>query len=128
MDEEGIGRLIAELRDMMMDNGFGWAAEQAEAGLPPRPRLYLVALALIDAAEAVTVKLAQAEIAAIKRLDVEQMDFMPDPEGEEARTARVELEDAITVDDLRGADRRELLVSLSNTGAAFEELRRQLND
>src|SRR5690606_18090818 len=81
MEEEEIERLIAELRAMLRETGFGWVAEQAEAALRPATSHRAVALALLDAAGARTVDLAQAELAAIRQLEVEEVISKPDREG-----------------------------------------------
>ena len=79
MEDEEVQRLVDERRASLRETGFGWAAEQAEALLSADAPSRIVAHALIDAAEAVTVELAQAELATIRRLGVEEIVFKIDP-------------------------------------------------
>lgn len=121
--------MVADLRALLIENGFGWAAEQAEQGLPPEVSMMTVALALIQATESVTVDLAEAEIVALDGLGVEDIDFKPPPE-EAAETdgprARAIISEA-GADRLRGPFRRKVLEDLANRRAIFDELRESLN-
>jgi hypothetical protein len=80
MGNEEIQRLITELRIMLVENGFGWIADEAEADLMPIVALKTRALALIDAVEGATTHLAEVELSALAALDVEDIDFEPDEE------------------------------------------------
>lgn len=50
MDDEETQQLITELRRMLVEKGFRWAAAEAESDLWPNTALETRALALIDAA------------------------------------------------------------------------------
>ncbi len=129
MDDEDLERMVADLRAMLVENGFGWAAEQAEQGLPPEASMRSVALALIQATESVTVDLAQAELAALEGLGVEDIDFKPPPEEAteaDAPRARTIIPEA-GADRLRGPSRRKVLEDLANRRAIFDELRENLD-
>ena len=78
MDEEDILKLIAELRAQLSQNGFEWALEQAEASVPPEASSIRLAYALVTAAEAATVGLADVESAAVEGLSVEDIQFKAD--------------------------------------------------
>lgn len=120
MDEEEIERLIADLRELLEKHGFAWLIEEATAGgLEERSRSQ-VAHALIDAAEGVTVDLAQAELAALKGLRVEEIIFKPD---EAEFTAALE-GDRYRV---RGEERRAALERQSVLAETFAQLRGQLD-
>jgi hypothetical protein len=134
MDEEEIERLIADLRTMLIVRGFGWAAAQAEMGVFSDANRYWVAQALIDAAESVTVDLAEVEIRMLDRLEVEDVEFKPDddddsdsdigsvPPRHESRDDPLGL-----TENLRGEERRAVLQDLATRRSVFIELRRLLD-
>lgn len=138
MEDEDVERLIAELRESLRQTGFGWAAEQAEAALPPDAPARIVARVLVDAAETVTVDLAQAEIAALRQLGVEEIVFKVDPGADEgggeadrdangrvlggARAAPFDEDNS-----LRGQQRRAALEVMPDYARVFAELRERLN-
>lgn len=130
MNEGEIERLIAELRAMLRETGFGWAAEQSEAAMWPATSNRAVAHALIDAAEAVTVDLAQAELAAIRLLKVDEIVFKPDPDSDgdgrslKDDTASIGRDDS---DRLSGEHRRATLDAMPEYAPMFAELRKHLD-
>ena len=139
MDEVEEGRILAELRAMLQETGFSWIAEQAEAALWPGSSDRAIVLALIDAAEAVTVDLAQAELDTMRLLEVDEIVFEsdpdpdpdPDPDGDggdgrhfEPTQARKDLDDNVRIrEDLR----RTTLSGMSQYMKVFEELRVRLD-
>lgn len=132
MDEEEIIRLISELRSMLQDMGFGWAAEQAEANLPRAAAIREVARALIDAAEAVTVDLAQAELYSMRLLKVDEIVFMPDSDADADVEGRdlVVIKENIGLDEIdrvRGPQRRATLDLMPGYEPAFKALRERLD-
>lgn len=130
MDDEEIEGLIAALQAMLDDNGFSWARQQAEAALDPGWHRRWFARALLDAAENVTVDLAQVELAVLSGLGTDDVNFKPDdgadPDGDtflpEERS-----EFAERIDMLRGPERRETLQRLARMRDEFRMLRAQLN-
>lgn len=133
MEDDEIERLIAELREMLHQAGFGWAEEQAQAALSPASPAHIVAHALIDAAETVTVDLAQAEIASLRELRVEEIVFRvdPDADGDSYDGERIVDELKAIIGDggswLRGQERRAALEVMSGYAHVFAELRVRLN-
>lgn len=133
MEDDEVERLIAELREMLRKKGFGWAEEQALAALQPASPAHMVAHALIDAAETVTVDLAQAEIASLREIGVEDIVFEvdPDADGDSDGSGRVLDESkTISVDEgnwLRGQERKAALEVMSGYAHVFAELRVRLN-
>lgn len=141
MEDEEVQRLVYELRASLRETGFGWAVEQAEASLSADAPSRIVAHVLIDAAEAVTVELAQAELATIKRLGVEEIVFMTDPGADSGPEGADEgnggdygrpiymVETGVPAADgdrLRGQQRRAALDSMPTYSATFAELRERL--
>ncbi|QIR84908.1 hypothetical protein [Paracoccus sp. AK26] len=129
MEDDEIENLIVGLRTLLDDNGFGWAREQAEAALDPGWQRRWLARALLDAAESVTVDLAQAELAMLETLGTDEVDFEPD--------GSVDVDGAIVVaaergsasemiDQPRGALRRKTIQELASKRYAFQMLREQL--
>lgn len=136
MDEEDIRSLIIMLRAMMAEAGFGWAVDQAEACLPIDASLHWRARALIDAAEAVTVGLAEAEISAQQSLGVGEITFTPDVGGAidgdgVGDDAGPRLGPRVLVDegadDQTGRQRTSVLTDLAGQHATFRELRNLLD-
>ncbi|HUD92204.1 hypothetical protein [Sphingobium sp.] len=130
MDEEEVEGLIAELRAMLRGMGFDWAAEQAEAGIHPATASRAVARALIDAAEAVTVDLAQAELATMQLLKVDEIVFMPGPDADGDARDLVETKESIGLDQndrVRGQQRRAALDIVSGYAPTFAALRGRLD-
>lgn len=131
MDDEEIEQLIVDLRQLLFRKGFAWAAIEAEDSLnsmvAPRTR----ALALIAAAETVTVDLADAELAANDVFGGGGIRFEPDdterPDGEEPLSLRDR--EALNVGPLppSGSQRREVLVELAAHREAFASLRSHLD-
>lgn len=130
MDDEEIEGLIAALRGMLDENGFSWARQQAEAALDPGWHRRWLARALLDAAENVTVDLAQVELAVLSGLGTDDVGLKPDdgadPDGDtfvpEERSEFTE-----RIDIRRGPERRETLHRLAGMRDEFEMLRAQLN-
>ena len=120
MDEEEIERLIADLRELLEKHGFAWLLDEALAGELEEWSRHRIAHALIDAAEGVTVDLAEAELAALKALRVEEIDFKPDES---------ELQGAVEGDryPLRGPERRATLERQSTLRKTFAQLRERLD-
>ncbi len=131
MGNEEIQRLITELRIMLVENGFGWIADEAEADLMPIVALKTRALALIDAVEGATTHLAEVELSALAALDVEDIDFEPDeevfPDGGELLGDTTESVEFFGADRLRGVRRRTQLELLAEKRATFTMLRRRLD-
>lgn len=128
MSDEEIDELIGTLRAMLVGAGFGWVVEQAQAGLLPGAERIHVARSLIDAAEAVTVELADAEIRTLEVLDVGSVDFQPDVEGDGAIEAGRDGPDGYDpADHVSGDRRRGVLREVVNQRSAFAELRRGLD-
>jgi hypothetical protein len=125
MDDREIDALIAELRRMLDEDGFGWAREQAEGALPPATPPRSMALALIAAAESVTVDLARSELAMLDSFGTEEIHFRPDlgadPDGDGPVPPAPS-------DRLRGAERQAALRILAEQGEAFARLRRQVDE
>ncbi len=132
MEDQEIDGLIAVLRAMMARNGFGWAADEAEAGLYATAGRRARARALIDAAEGVTVDLAEVEIRMLDRLGAEEVLFKPDPDAGDGERPSGPLEEDGDFalgdrDRLRGQRRRAALAQLASQRAMFEELRGRLD-
>lgn len=123
--------LIADLRAMMARNGFGWAAGEAEAGLYASAGRRARVRALIDAAEGVTVDLAEIEIRTLDRLEAEEIVFKPDPDAGDGERSSDPLEDDEVArgdpDRLRGQRRRAVLVELASQREVFQQLRGRLD-
>lgn len=135
MDKDEIERLIADLRAMMIETGFRWALEQAEFSLEPAADLVARAIALIDAAEGVTVDLAEAELRTLDGLRVEDIQLKPDDDdglegefnGDEVAVTQVARRASFAdADGPRGLQRRAVLQNLVARRAMFENLRRSL--
>lgn len=138
MEDEEVERLIAELREALRQTGFGWAAEQAEAALPADAPARIVAHALVNAAETVTVDLAQAEIASVRQLGVEEIVFKVDPGADgggfdadgDIDGRALDGSRATAADEgigLRGQQRRAALEVMPDYARDFAILRERLN-
>jgi hypothetical protein len=131
MDDEEIQRLIINLREMLFRKGFGWAAVEAEESLYPTVTPRTRALALISAAEIVTVELAAVEIAADDVLGGEGVRFKPDEAGRDNDEDAFALRDRRAVDfeadPLLGPQRRAVLADLSARRQVFTVLRSRLD-
>lgn len=131
MEEEEVEELISQLREMMDANGFAWAREEAEVAVEPHWQRRWLARALLDAAQSMTVDLADAERSMIQALDAE-VEFEPDdgaaPDGE---VVAADLEDVSRTTDrperLRGQQRRQTIESLAGLRGYFDELRGRLD-
>lgn len=131
MNDEQIEQLIADLREMLFRKGFGWAAVEAEDSLHPMVQPRTRALALITAAELVTVDLAEVELAVDDIFGGEGISFKPDD------TERVDGEEASTQVDrkvldvgslpLAGPQRRGVLAGLAADRKVFTALRSHLD-
>lgn len=131
MEEKEIEELISQLREMMDASGFIWARVEAEAAVEPYwPRRWL-ARALLDAAQSVTVDLAEAELSLFETFDAE-VEFERDdgaaPDGEvlaaDFERARQATEQP---ERLRGQQRRQAVEKLARQSGYFDELRGMLN-
>lgn len=130
MDDEEIEQLIDKLRALLDEHGFGWAREQAEGALDPAWHRRRLARALIDAAEVVTVDLAEAEIAMLDRFGTDDIYFKPDDEAEPDGEVFVDDErtpTSVKIERLRGPQRRGILKNLASQRHVFQELRGQLD-
>lgn len=131
MDDEEIEQLIADLRELLFRKGFGWAAVEAEDSLNPMVVPRARALALITAAEIVTVDLAEVELAAVDIFGGEDIRFKPDvaepADGEEALTARDRKALDVGSPSLSGPQRREVLAGLAAYRKVFAALRSRLD-
>jgi hypothetical protein len=133
MEDKDIDQLIVEVRGMLIESGFGWAVEQAETGLFPGADGYWTARSLIDAAEAVSIELAETEIWTMDRLGVEDVDFKPDVNDNDfgdVPAGVTGFRESILeqVDRPRGPQRRAVLEDLAGARSVFEDLRRRLDD
>lgn len=130
MDEEDILKLIAELRAQLSQNGFEWALEQAEASVPPEASSIRLAYALVTAAEAATVGLADVESAAVEGLSVEDIQFKADEgsvlDGEDTFARLSDGSDQRLI-DLRGPQRRAVIAELQRLAPMFRQLKEDLN-
>ena len=131
MDDEEIERLIAELRELLFRKGFGWAAVEAEDSLnstaTPRTR----ALALITAAEIVTVDLAEVELVVDDAFDNGDFRFEPDDtdqsDDEEVPNQRYHKDLEVGSPSAPGPERRELLLKLAAHRQVFTSIRSLLD-
>jgi hypothetical protein len=130
MGETEIERLIADLREMLARQGFGWAVDEAEEelyiGVASRTR----ALALIEAAEGVTVDLADIEVRLINEFVSENIKFnsdQADPETD-AGTDQARVRQSLSEkDELQGPTRTTVLLDLASHRETFLSLRRRLD-
>ncbi len=131
MDEAEIERLIADLRKMLVLRGFGWAANEAEEALYPGVASRTRALALIAAAEGVTVDLADVEVGLIKGFVSEDIGFKPDDADTKIMDDAVDQagkRQPLSEDnELRGGARTAVLLDLRAHRKTFLELRRRLD-
>jgi hypothetical protein len=114
MDPDELEGLIRELRGQLLEHGFAWALEQAEAAQLRDATTRDLALALIDAVESVTTTLGRIELEATHGLKVEQILFEDDQDAAYSTS----LERRVS-----GTQRRELITELAALGPVFEELR-----
>ncbi len=131
MDDQEIAVLIDDLRRMLDENGFSWAREQAESALHPAAPVRSLALALLAAAESVTVDLARCEGAMLEAFGVDEVQFKPDDDAEQGGDGVIPSSPVSPPDPprrLRGPERREVLRRLSEQGGTFAALRRQINE
>lgn len=130
MDDEEIEKTIIELRNLLDDHGFGWAREQAEATFDPGWNRRWLAHALIDAAETVTVDLAEAETVMLDLFGTDEVSFKHDEDADSEMAAFVvDGSDAVDGkgDRLRGPQRREALKDLIGKRYAFQMLKARLD-
>lgn len=131
MDDEEIEQLIADLRELLFRKGFGWAAVEAEASfnsmVAPRTR----ALALITAAEIVTVDLADIELSIGDSFFGRGIHFEPDdmdrPDDEEALSLRDRKAFDVESYLSSGPERRRALSELAAHRQVFDLLRSHLD-
>ncbi len=131
MEDEEVEELISQLREMMDANGFAWARDEAEAVVEPHWQRRWLARALLQAAQSVTVDLAEAELSMFNTFEAE-VEFEPDdtaaPDGDVLAT---DVGDARqTVDQpkrLRGQQRRQMAEQLAGLRGYFGELRGRLD-
>lgn len=131
MDDEEIEQLIAHLRELLFRKGFGWAAVEAEDSLNSMVALRTRALALITAAEIVTVDLAGVELAVDNCLGGAEIRFEPDdtdrPDDEVALSPRDRKAFDAESYSPSGPERREMLSELAAHRQIFSLLRRHLD-
>lgn len=133
MNDDEMDELIAILRAMLIRNGFGYVAEEAEEGLYPTAGRRARALALIEAAEGVTVDLADIELRGLDRLESEEIVFQRDDEDQagdytRAQDARGGPEAGVSGSDrLRGPQRYAHVADLASRRAVFRQLRKRLD-
>ena len=133
MSDEEIDDLVAKLRAMLNRNGFGYAAEEAEDGLYATVGHRARALALINAAEGVTVDLADMELRVLDHLEAEELVFGPDDEDQSVDPVRAQdVGDGVDAgpggaDRLRGPQRRAFVTELAASRGVFRDLRRRLD-
>lgn len=131
MEDEEVEELITELRALLDINGFGWAREEAESSVDSAWHPRRLARALVVAAEAVTIDLAEAELA-MTRIFGTEVDFKPDEGADPDGDALVAdgpdgFPHRAPVDRLRGTERRQMLENLAVLRASFEELKVRLD-
>lgn len=132
MEDEEVEELVSQLREMMDANGFAWAREEAEAVVEPHWQRRWLARALLDAAQSVTVDLAEAELSMFKTFDAE-VEFEPDdgaaPDGDVLAADSEDARQAVDKPErLRGQQRRQAVEQLAGLRAHFDELRGRLDD
>ena len=131
MDDGEIERLITALRELLFRKGFGWAVVEAEESLYPIVTPRTRALALISAAEIVTVELAAVEMAADDVLGGEGVRFKLDDAGLDNDEDAFALGDRRAVhfeaEPLLGPQRRAVLSDLSARQQVFTVLRSRLD-
>ena len=131
MDDEEIEQLIADLRELLFRKGFGWAAVEAEDSLNSMVASRARALALITAAEIVTVDLADVELAVDATFRGGEIHFEPDdtdrPDDEEALSLRDRKAFDVESYPPSGPERREVLSELAAHRQVFNLLRSHLD-
>jgi hypothetical protein len=130
MDDEEIEQIIAKFRNLLNSHGFGWAREQAEATHDTTRDRCELAHSLLNAAETVTVHLAEMELSMLGAFRGE-VDFEADGKGyldADEIEAPESSEERRKFDRVRGSQRRELLNELSEKRAAFQKLRDLIDD
>jgi hypothetical protein len=131
MDDEEVEELISQLREMMDAKGFAWARDEAEAVVEPHWQRRWLARALLDAAQSVTVDLAEAELSMFKTFDAE-VEFEPDdgaaPDGDVLVADSEDVRQAVGQPErLRGQQRRHTVEQLAKLRGHFDELRGRLD-
>jgi hypothetical protein len=131
MEDEEVEELISQLRNMMDSNGFAWARDEAEAIVEPHWERRWLARALLDAAQSVTVDLAEAELSTFKTFDAE-VEFEPDdgaaPDGDVlAADSEVARQAVDQPERLRGQQRRQTVEQLAGLRGYLNELRGRLD-
>lgn len=131
MDEEEVEKLTVELRTLLDGQGFGWARQQAESALEGAWDLRTLARALIAASEAVTIDLAEAELAMFASFGADGVEFKAD-ESTDPEGARLAPPASATTfgqfDPLGGSERRAVLEEQADRRDAFKKLKDQLDD
>ena len=130
MDDDEIEELIAALRSLLDANGFGWAREQAESVVDPRWHRRWLATALLNAAENVTVDLAEVELSMLDAFGYNDVRFERDDGAEPDGDFIAPDERRATMgggERLRGTQRRGALQELAGMRHAFEMLRERLD-
>lgn len=131
MEEGEVEELISQLREMMDANGFAWAREEAEAAVEPHWQRRWLARALLDAAQSVTVDLAEVELSMFDTFDAEVEFERDDGAAPDGEVVAADLEDARQATDqperLRGQRRRETVETLAGLRRYFDELRGRLD-
>lgn len=131
MEEGEVEELISQLREMMDANGFAWAREEAEVAVEPHWQRRWLARALLDAAQSVTVDLAEAELSMFKTFDAEVQFERDDGAVPDGEIVAADLEDARQATDqlerLSGQQRRQTVEKLADLRGYFDELRERLD-
>jgi hypothetical protein len=131
MDDDETERLISDLRGLLFRKGFGWVAVEAEEGLYPTVATRTRALALIAAAETITVDLAAVELAVDEAFDGQDVRFKPDELGRDedgdTLAARHQRSVDFDVEALQGQRRRTALADLAARRQVFAVLRSRLD-
>ncbi|HHV67769.1 hypothetical protein [Brucella intermedia] len=130
MNEAEIEALISDLQRVLSQSEFSWVADAALQNRSPTDSRALVALALLQAIESVTVDLAEVEAAVLERLDVEGVDFQPSYEdaadvGTDGRTGEAFVEETSR---MRGPLRSATIRELASLRSVFTEFRGHLYD
>lgn len=133
MDEEEVALLIVELREVLEERGFEWLVDQVISSLPSSDSDTHLAIALVDAVEAVTVDLAKAELFAMRTLKVDEILFKPGPnaqseEGDDQTLVEIATSRAtFDYERLRGEERNAVLRNITEAAKTFRDLKERLN-
>ncbi|MBX9717574.1 MAG: hypothetical protein K2X36_01870 [Microbacteriaceae bacterium] len=131
MEDGEVEELISQLREMMNAHGFAWARGEAEAAVEPHWQRIWLARALLDAAQSVTVDLAQAELSMLETFDAEVEFELDDNSALDGDVLAADVVGAQQATDqperLGGPQRRRTIEELARLHGYFDELRGRLD-